>query len=236
MQDAAFPGIDKMRRQRHVGRTEPVENMKVIILSFLALTLAGDFAARAQSDMIIKQRAKNLRDANNAQQGVPSDTPPPPPAPAAPPAPPPAAPPPPPSPVEIELKQNLTRLQTDLNAIKPDATNSDEVKLSLERDFSTLAKGSVRPSKASLTKLADDLSAALSASGVTLREEGQLSQAINAIVNSSLITPAQAQTFVVVAQTSLKSSGVSDNNVATITADLKAIIAEIQKSKPKLYQ
>jgi len=201
----------------------------------LALAMAGAFTARAQSDMIIKQRAKDLRNANDAQvraqdgTGQPAATPPP-----AAPAPAPATPPPPPSQVDNELKQNLDKLQTDLVSVGS-STSSSDAKAALQTDFGTLAKGSVRPSTTNLNKLADDLTTALSIAGST-REQGQLAQAINVIVNSSMVSAAQAQSFVVVAQTSLKTSGVPDDTIQTITADLKNILAEVQKKKPKLYQ
>jgi len=209
-------------------------NMKQSILAILLLVAAGNITLRAQSDMIIKQRAKDLRNANDAQVRAQDgrDTP----APAnQAPVPAPAPPPPPPSQAEIELKQNLDKLQTDLVAIKPGAPAGDEVKQMLQVDFLTLVKGSVRPSTNSLNKLAEDLAAALSGAS-SPREQGQLAQAINAVVNSSMSTPAKAQPFVVVAQTSLKSSGVSDAGVQAVTADLKAIVDEVQKKKPKLYQ
>ena len=209
-------------------------NMKQSILAILLLVAAGNITLRAQSDMIIKQRAKDLRNANDAQVRAQDgrDTP----APAnQAPVPAPAPPPPPPSQAEIELKQNLDKLQTDLVAIKPGAPAGDEVKQMLQVDFLTLVKGSVRPSTNNLNKLAEDLAAALSGAS-SPREQGQLAQAINAVVNSSMSTPAKAQPFVVVAQTSLKSSGVSDAGVQAVTADLKAIVDEVQKKKPKLYQ
>jgi len=49
-------------------------------------------------------------------------------------------------------------------------------------------------------------------------------------------TPAQAQSFVGVAQTALQSSGVADADVQTVCDDLKAILAEVQKRTPDLYQ
>jgi hypothetical protein len=203
--------------------------MKRFIPALLALSIIqAGFTARAQSDLIIKQRAKNLANANNAEQGAP---------PAGPPVAPPSAPPaPPPSPAEQEIKRNVDKLEADLTAIKSGVDVSDDQKQTLRDDLDTLARASVKPSKASLSKLTDDISAALSATNTSPRERGQLAQAVNVVVNSSMTTPPQAQSFVVVAETALRSGGVDDTGVQTISDDLKAILAEVQKKKPKLYQ
>lgn len=203
--------------------------MKRLISAFLALSIIqAGFTARAQSDMIIKQRAKNLANANNAEQGAP---------PASPPVAPPSAPPaPPPSPAEQKIKRNVDKLEADLTAIKSGVDASDDQKQTLLTDLDTLARGSVKPSKDSLSKLTDDISTALSATNISSNERGQLAQAVNVVVNSSMTTPAQAQSFVGVAETSLRSSGVDDTGVQTVSDDLKAILTEVQKKKPKLYQ
>jgi hypothetical protein len=202
--------------------------MKALLSALAAITilLAGS-AARAQSDMIIKQRAKNLANANNAQQGVPPPgTPPPPPAPAA----------PPPSPAEQEMKQHVDKFEADLAGIQSGVEVSADQKQTLQNDLAALVRGSVRPSEASLAKLTDSLVAALSATNVIVRERGQLAQGINAVVNSSMIGPDQAHSFVVVAETSLRSSGVDDTGVQAVSDNLTAIINEVLKRKPKLYQ
>ena len=203
--------------------------MKRLIPAFLALSiLQAASTAPAQSDMIIKQRARNLGNADNAQQETPPAG-----SPGAPPAAPPA---PPPSPAEQEIKRNVDKLETDLTAIKAGVDVSNDQKQTLQNDLNTLARGSVKPSKAALVKVTDDASAALSATNISPRERGQLAQAVNVVVNSSMTTPAQAQSFVVVAETALRSGGVDDTGVQTVSDDLKAILAEVQKKKPKLYQ
>jgi hypothetical protein len=207
--------------------------MKRLIPAFLALLIIQDaFTALAQSDMIIKQRAKNLANAGasagNDQEGAPpaGASAAPPPAPAAPPL----------SPAEQEIKRNVDKLEADLTAIKSGVDVSVDQKQILQTDLETLARGSVKPSPAALSKLTDDISTVLSATNISLRERGQLAQAVNVVVNSSMTTPAQAQSFVVVAETSLRSSGVDDTGIQTVSDDLKAILTEVQKRKPKLYQ
>jgi hypothetical protein len=202
--------------------------MKALVSFLVALTvLLAGIEARAQSDMIIKQRAKDLANQNNAQQGVPPPgTPPPPAARAA----------PPPSPAEQEMQQHLDKFQADLAGIKSGVEVSADQKQILQNDLTTLVRGSVRPSEASLEKLTDSLIAALSAPNVIMHERGQLVQGVNAVVNSSMIGPDQARSFVVVSETSLRSSGVDDASVQAVSDNLTAIINEVLKRKPKLYQ
>jgi hypothetical protein len=212
-----------------IATNQFVVKMKRLIPALLVLSIIqAGFTALAQSDVIIKQRARNLGNAGNAQQEAPPSG-----APGAPPAAPPA---PPLSPAEQEIKRNVDKLETDLIAIKAGADVSDDQKQTLHGDLDTLARASVKPSKAALAKLTDDLAAALSATNTSPRERGQLAQAVNVVVNSSMTTPAQAESFVVVAETALRSGGVDETGVQTISDDLKAILAEVQKKKPKLYQ
>jgi mannitol-specific phosphotransferase system IIBC component len=194
-----------------------MNRLVTIIAAILVFTAVS--AAIAQSDMIIKQRAKDLRDANNSQQAAP-----------------PATAPTPPSPAEQELKRKLDKLEADLSAIQPGIGVSTDDKQTLQKDLLALARGSVRPSQADIAKLVDDLATALSASNSSPRDQGQLARAANVIVNCSMTTPALAQSAVGIAQTTLRSSGVADADVQTVGDDLKAILADIQKKTPSLYQ
>src|SRR5260221_11595687 len=126
--------------------------MKPLSAAMLALTLlAGTLSAKGQgSDIIIKQRAQQIRDANNAQQGI-----------APPSAPPPSGPMPPPPSVpqgpSADQLQLIDRLGTDLTTIKPGALVTADQKQQLQTDFLTLAQGVAKPSKELTKKLAEDL-------------------------------------------------------------------------------
>jgi hypothetical protein len=198
--------------------------MKRILPVISLLVLFGGLTARAQSDMIIKQRAKALQNGNNAQPATP------PPAAATPTTP------PRPQGMSAEQKQLVDKLQADLAAIKPGSTNTAEQNQLLAADCSTLVKSGVKPTPASIAKLSADLSTALSGGNVSTRDLEQLAKALNIVMNSGSVSAAQAQVFVNSAQSSLKSSGVADPDLKTVTDDLKGIVADVQKSKPKLYQ
>jgi len=204
--------------------------MKPLSAAMLALTLlAGTLSAQAQgSDIIITQRAQGIRDANNAHQGI-----------APPSAPPSAAMPSAPSVPQgpsADQMQLIDRLGTDLTAIKPGDSVTADQKQQLQTDFWTLAKGVAKPSKELTKKLAEDLSAGLADKNVSTAKQKELARDINVVVNSVRLSSAQVQTFVTGAQTLLKNANVPDAAVQTITADLNAIIADLQKSRPKLYQ
>jgi hypothetical protein len=200
--------------------------MKRFILIALASGLiAGNAAASA---ILVKEKAKQLRDQNNQQQGIPPQ----PGYPAAPSATPPSG----AQGISTAQQQLIDKLQADLGAIKPGATVAAEQKEQLQNDCSALAKGVSRPSKPVLAKLAADLSAALSGKSVSAKEQAQLARAVNVVVNSANLSAAQVQTYVNAAQSALKASGIAEQDAENVVADLKAIAAELQKNKPKLYQ
>lgn len=187
--------------------------------------------ASAGPEVIATQKARNIRDQNNASQGVPPAQPNPPVAapnqPAAPSG---------PQGVSQAQQQGIDKLQADLAAIKAGSKVTAEARQQLAADCMTLAKGAAKPSKALVTKLADDLSATLTDKSVTAAEPAQLAKEINIVVNSGRLSATQAQTFIKAAQESLKASGVSAQAAQTVGNDLAAIATELQKSKPKLYQ
>jgi len=202
--------------------------MKRFILIALASGLiAGNAAASA---ILVKEKAKQLRDQNNQQQGIP-----PPGAPGYPAAPS-ATPPSGAQGISPAQQQLIDKLQADLGAIKPGATVAAEQKEQLQNDCSALAKGVSRPSKPVLAKLAADLSTALSGKSVSAKEQAQLARAVNVVVNSANLSAAQVQTYINAAQSALKASGIAEQDAGNVVTDLKAIVAELQKNKPKLYQ
>ncbi|HEX4644304.1 MAG TPA: hypothetical protein VH598_01720 [Verrucomicrobiae bacterium] len=200
--------------------------MKRFILIALASGLiAGNAVASA---ILVKEKAKQFRDQNNQQQGVPAQ----PGYPAAPPGAPPSG----AQGISSAQQQLIAKLQTDLGAIKPGATVAAEQKEQLQTDCAALAKGVSRPTKEALTKLANDLSAALAGKAVSAGDQAQLAKAINVVMNSGNLSAAQVQIYVNAAQTALKNSGITGQDAENVVTDLKSIVAELLKNKPKLYQ
>jgi hypothetical protein len=198
----------------------------VSLTSNLFAQLDANNGAQAQ---MIKERAKRIRDANNASQGVAPGTAPAPTAPAPPPAP------TGPRTMDPAQQQLVDKVQSDLFGIKSDTPATPDQKQSLETDLLTLAKGVTKPSKESVGKLAGDMVAALSAKNVTVKDHAQLARAMNVVMNNGNVTLAQAQAFVTTTQKILQTGGVGEAEVTTVVADLKAIVSDLQKSKSHQY-
>lgn len=204
--------------------------MKRVVFGFLAVVvMTGSAFASAE---LVKERAKQQRDLNNQQQGVA-------------PPPPPAATPHPPSfgsapsssqGISAAQQSLIDRLQADFTIVKLGTEATAEQKQRLQVDIATLAKGSMKPSSASLGKLAGHLAVALSEKQVSANDLAKVSRNINIVVNCGSLTPARAAIFANDTQLILKNAGVSAARAQAVGNDLTAIINEIQKAKPKLYQ
>jgi len=171
----------------------------------------------------------DIRDNNNAAQGI---------TPAAPAASSAASAPAAAAGISTAQQQAIDKVQADLAEIKAGSTVSADQRKKLLTDISNLSKGSIKPSKTVLGKLADDLGTVLSDKAVTAKDKDQalLAKDINIVVNSENLTPAQTLSCVPALQTALKNCGIGEQQQATITADLKAISKNLQDSKPNLYK
>ena len=173
------------------------------VMVFLAISAFG------QADVMIKQRAKDLSNQNNARQGLP-------PAypsqarPAAAPAPAPATPP------------SLPQLKADLAAIKAGAPVTADLKQKLTNDILTGAQGN-KPSAASANKLADDLANAFSTKPLAGSKLDSFVQQIDALLNPSKFPQAKPQGIYDAVQTSFVQNGLEQKKVTAIVDDLKAL-------------
>jgi hypothetical protein len=203
--------------------------MKRLIICLLALTLisgvvfAQDEGGGAQAEMV-KKKALGIRDANNASQGITPASPQPPPQPVV------AA----PRGIDPAQQQLIDKLQSALTATAAAPAATAAQTQTLHDDMLNLAKGTTKPSSDALSRLATSLVAALSGGNLSLRNPAQLAKALNVVVNTGNLTPAQAQTFVTLARNNLKASGVSEQAAQTITDNLKAIVGELQKGRSGL--
>jgi hypothetical protein len=200
---------------------------------FFAAVLVGLCAleANAGPDVIIKQRAKDFRDQNNTQQGVP-----PPARPGAPANPPPVPPQRTAPPAQVPLtpqQQNVLKVKSDLASFKPGAEITADQKQQLVKDLTALAQSATKPSQTSVTKLASDLVSALSGKSIAAAEQTKLANDLAAIFNSANLSGSQIQTFTTDAQMVLQMSGVKREAALGIVADLKTIAAEVQRPTTK---
>lgn len=204
--------------------------MKRIIFTLLAAMLMANIAMA--SAVLVKERAKSVRDQNNQQQGV--------------------ATPPPNNPssgapsgggassgaqgISSAQQSLIDRLNNDLTVIKVSTPATAVQKQHVQDDLASLSKGANKPSKTALAKLSQDLTTALVEKQLSSKDLGQLAKNINIVVNCGFLTADRAQTFVNESRIILKNAGVSDPTVQLIVKDLNIIIVEIQRKKPDIFQ
>jgi hypothetical protein len=190
------------------------------VVAIFATTLAW-----AGPDVIIRERAKQLRDQNNARQGVP---PPSQPAPAAP-----STKPTPAAPSNITAAPatppGLARLQVNLAAIKTNSVVSADQRQRLAQDLSATAQGT-KLSPALANKLAADLAAAFAEKPLSATDRSRIAQNLNAVLNPGNIPSGQMDEIVADVQSVLQKRGVSATTAGAIAADLKAVLAESRKT------
>lgn len=196
----------------------------------VALNLGLTGPALAGSEQIIKQRAKDLRDQNNARQGVPASAPATPStAPAQPAQPQQTSPQATPVYTMTPQQQAMARLQSSLAAIRPGNTLTPEMKKQLARDLSGVATGPSKPSPGTINKLADSLTVALSEKLLSTATRKRLLEDLQATLNPGKMGASQLQDVIVDVTKLFESNGIPKEQAAGIGKDLQAIAAETQK-------
>jgi hypothetical protein len=211
--------------------------MKHHFLAFIALGLIAFSAApnaRAQADLV-KQKAQQIRDNNNAQQSAlngPSSAP----APAATSSytpTPVSMPVPPANPEQVKL---INHLESVFASIKPGVEATTAQKALLTTNISALSKVSTKPSTNVLNKLSSDLAAVLSEKALSAHDLQSLAAQISIVMNSSSLKGTVAQSYVMNADKIMKAANISAPAVQAVTGDLTGIVTTLQRDKPKLYQ
>ena len=184
--------------------------------ALISLTMLLSATAVAQSDVIIKQHAKDIRDRNNAQQGVtPPSTP-------APPATPPAA-----AASPTPVQQSVAKVRADFMTIQPNNSQvTAEQKQQLAKDLLATAQGANKPSSATVTALADELSKALAQKALSDKDRNRLLTDLAAVLNPANIQQTQMQAIYGDIQAMFKANGVAPNDAVRITDAVKAVGAE----------
>jgi len=190
-------------------------------------TLIG-LPAFGQSSYIIKQRAKDLRDQNNASQG------------AAPPAHSPAATSPTQPAAQSAPVQPLTpqqqamgRLQSSLSAIKPGATVTPELKDQLTRSLIAVSPATPKPSGQAAMRLSEDLAAALSQKLLPTVSRNRLAQNLVALLNPASVKQPQVTDIVKDIQAILESNGVPASDAKKAAVAAQAVATELRKPATK---
>jgi len=195
--------------------------MKTVLSLVGAATLVAG-SVFAGPDVIIKQRAKEIRDQNNVRQGVTppgqAASPSQPSAPSASSA---------PSPV---LQQGLAKLRADLAAFKPNSPVTPQQKLQLKNDLLASAQGAGKPSSATISVLADSLSAAFTQSAFPDKDRDRLVSRLAAVLNPANIQSAQMDAIYADVQAIFQANGLTRKDAVKIVDQVKAVGAETRKS------
>ena len=171
--------------------------------------------AFAQSDVIIKQHAKEIRDQNNVRQGVtPPSTPAQPASPSAGTA----------SPTPVQ--QSVAKVRADLTAIQPNSQVTAQQKQQLAKDLLATAQGANKPSSATIAALAEELSSALVQKPLSDKDRNRLLTDLAAVLNPANIQPTQMQAIFGDIQAIFQVNGIARKDAVKITDAVKAVAAE----------
>jgi hypothetical protein len=195
--------------------------MKATFALVSVVTLTAACACVGQgSEVIIKQRAKELSNQNNVRQGVPPPTQAVNPASGTPvPAPP-------------ALAPSLTKFQTDLAAINTGSTVTLAQKEQLANELLAGAQGA-KPSPEAAAKLASDLAAAFAEKPLSSTSRTRLVREIDAVLNPGKYPQAKLEGIFSDVQAIFQENGLSRTKATVIVDDLKAVSADVQKGGVK---
>jgi hypothetical protein len=173
----------------------------------LVMFLAGLVTATAYagSEQIIKQRARELSNQNNVRQGVAAPVPQ---QPAA------AQPTTVVAPRQTPQQQVLARLQSSLSGIRPESQATPQKTQQLARDLTAACFGTPKPSPATINKLAESLSAALSQKLLSNPTRNRLLQDLNAVLNPANISKSRMDDVIADIQAVFQSSGLDRKDAA----------------------
>src|SRR5262249_54171182 len=146
-------------------------------------------------EVLVRERAKNIANQNNAQQGAPAQ--PAQPGPAAAPMPPPA-----PRPPSVQ-QQNLTKLKADLARVRQAGKATDAAKQEFVKDLQAVVQGKGRPSSATLSNLADHLLAEIASGKVPASLDDKVVSKLQVLLNSGGLPASRSKEIAGEAQTAL---------------------------------
>src|ERR1041384_6933004 len=182
---------------------------RTLVVLGAAVLMAG--IAFGGPEQIIKQRAKDVANQNNAQQGVPPPT-----QPSAPTA-----------PAIPSLSVSLTHFQVTLAGIQADSQISAAQKQKLTQDLLDAAPGA-KPSQAAAAKLAEDLAAAFAQKPLPESSRAKLVRELDAVLNPGKYPQAKLDGIFADIQASFQANGLSHTKAGAASGDAQANLAEHQ--------
>ena len=177
------------------------------------MLLLGSHGTGGQ-DVIVKERAKTLRDQNNARQGVSPTQPSLPAAVAT-------------SPAAPGLSPSLVQFQTELAGIKAESQVAADQQAKLSRELLAAAQGQ-KPSTALVNKLVADLTAAFSEKPLPASSRGRFMVELDAVLNPAKYPQAKLDGIFRDMQAMFQENGLAQTKAEAIAADVKAISDELR--------
>ena len=101
-----------------------------------------------------------------------------------------------------------------------------------QKDLIGAVQGPAKPGRESISRLAEDLAAALSERKLSAPQQARLAKDIHVVLNNAY-APVEAQVHGNEMLAILKAIGVGQSEVQTLANDLKAIASELQRNAPK---
>jgi len=181
--------------------------MKTILIHIAGTALlTGNLFAGP--DVIIRERAKELRDQNNVRQGVPPPTQPNQPTAA------------PNAPAGPTLSPALVRFQTELSGLRAESQATPDQKQKLAQDLMMAAQGN-KPSLESVNKLVDDLAAAFSEKPLSATSRARFTQELDAVLNPAKYPQAKMDGIFTDIQAIFQENGLARSKAVALTEHIK---------------
>ncbi|HMP82422.1 MAG TPA: hypothetical protein PKA41_06905 [Verrucomicrobiota bacterium] len=198
--------------------------MKTIVAFLLLAFFVHQSFGQGAQGAAITQRARDMRDQNNAAQGAAAKNP------SVPAQPGPSAQPQPPkplSPAQIQ-QQNLNKLKSDIASFLTDTAVSQEKIGRFATNLTAVARGPKKPAAAAINKLATGIGTQLTGRTLTPADQTRLAENLEAVVNGSKLSRLQTEAYIADIQKILQQSGAKTEDAAAVAADVKATLAEIK--------
>jgi len=188
------------------------------VLSLIGATALVSGSVFAGSQEIILQRAREIRNQNNVQQGIAAPTQPAQPATA------PAT-----SASPTPIQRSLAKLRADLEGIKPNAPATANQKQQILLDLMAVAQGANKPSQPVAANLANSLAALFAEKPLPNKDCGRMLSDLAAVLNPARIPPAQMRAIYADIQAIFQANGMDRKEAVKIVDQVKAVGAETQK-------
>jgi hypothetical protein len=191
--------------------------MKTIFaLAILTLCVAANLQAGPET--LVKEKAKNVRDQNNASQGVQPASP------STPPASPAVA-----KPSTPAKPTPVAKIKNDIAAWQREKTVSAEAKKTFNQDVLAAVRGSKSPTTSSVDQFTGKLTTAVAGKTIGATELSRLAQNINLAVNSASLPDDRTEEIATQVQADLEKSGVPAADASGVANSLRGLMAELKQ-------